>query len=93
MYIRNLYPCTVNDIFLACLSGALRKYAIEVEGFSPRQVLDANSAMICDIRPIVAYRKKDKGPLFGLDWMTNYSFPYSIILPCSLKNSVISFDS
>jgi hypothetical protein len=52
------------------------------------QVVDACAGVMCDIRPMVAFQSKSSESLAALDRMTNYSFPYTITLPCSLKNSV-----
>ncbi len=61
---------------------------MEVEMLDERLIVDASAGVMCDIRPMVAYKSKSSESLATLDKMTNYSFPYTITLPCSLKNAV-----
>eukprot|EP00475_Leptophrys_vorax_P031140 TRINITY_DN470_c0_g1_i2.p2 TRINITY_DN470_c0_g1~~TRINITY_DN470_c0_g1_i2.p2 ORF type:complete len:311 (-),score=66.54 TRINITY_DN470_c0_g1_i2:1069-2001(-) len=81
--IREKHQVTVNDIMVAAVAGALRRYAIEVDKIPAHQVPDASAVVMCDVRSSLVL--SDMSVLDGLD---NYSFPYSVQIPNSASTSV-----
>ncbi len=73
--VSKAFGCTVNDVLIAAVSGALREYMI-AEGDSPRNVKDIRVTVPVNLRPLE--HAKDLGNHFGLVFL---SLPLAIDNP------------